>query len=143
MDNGHNQVNGFNQEVFQGDPAANPFAVNPDLRATGNKILNFNPENTPDVTESVEVVPQIGGEMPQMGQIVDVSAAPENIPGMITSYNIRTDKDKGLNDDGVRAINETKEKFYKSGDTNEFYAEIRGFNVENLKSMGKDIGKAA
>ena len=141
MDNGHNQLGGVNQEVFQGNaPDNNPFMPTPDLRATGNKILNFNPENTP---VEAEAAPQIGGEMPQMGEIVDVSPAPENIPGMITSYNIRTDKDKGLNEDGRRAIADADRELEASKDPSDYYNKIREFTAMNVNSLGGHMGKAA
>ena len=141
MDNGHNQLG--NQEVFQGStPDNNPYAYTPDLRAAGNKILNFNPENTP---VNAEAAPQMGDGMPQMGEIVDTAPAPENIPGMITSYNIKTDKSKGLNDDGMRAIADADGELGRTGDANGYYAKIRSYNAMNVNSIGghMDVGKVA
>ena len=143
MDNGHNQVNGFNPEVFQGQ-TPNPFEVTPDLQATGNKILNFNPENG---QMTAEAGPQIGGEMPQMGVVMDVPGGTQEMPGAIISFDpaiIKTDKKTGLSEGGMRAIEAEKNELSNTGDANKFYADIReGLMPANMKSWGREIGKAA
>ncbi|MBR5027084.1 hypothetical protein IKX64_00600 [Candidatus Saccharibacteria bacterium] len=146
MDNGRNQVNGFNPEVFQGQ-TPDPFEVSPDLQAAGSKVseaLNYNPENGPVNTE---VIPQIGVNVP-MAVVEDVPGGAQSMPGTITSFDpaiINTDKKAGLSDGAVQAIEAEMSELGSTGDANKFYEDVReGLVPANLKSFGKgEIGKAS
>ena len=146
MDNGQNQLRGFNQEVSQNRLAPNPFSRRPNFRSVGNRALSPNAENNGQIMP--EAGPQIAREMPVMGQVEEISStAPEMPAATILSFNpdaIKTDKKTGLSDEGVRAVENVTSELSNTGDANDFYEKVRrGLMPANVRSLGKEIGKAA
>jgi hypothetical protein len=109
MDNGRNQVNGFNSEVFQGQtPNNDVFVPNHDPRSVGNQALNLN--NAPENAQTIEETP-FSGEQP-LGEIIEVpGGAPESVAYEEPLEPIFTDKKRGFT--GVKTIDDTLYQFNK------------------------------